>query len=112
MFALAKWLRSTFTPTAARRQRRAALAVESLEDRWVPANLDLTQVALAHGVIHNNPTHLYLNFDGGIGKVGAYTNGASTDKDIQDILYRTSEIFAPFNVEVTRLTGAGNYYQG
>src|SRR5581483_3155306 len=57
-------------------------------------------------------TILWLNFDGwaaqGISPfipVGA----DSLDQDIHDILFRTSEIFAPFNVQVERLTGDGQY---
>jgi hypothetical protein len=60
---------------------------------------------------HSGPTVLYLNFDG-------YTaNGVSSfqstrgnrNPDIQEILYRTSEIFSPFDVEVRRIYGNGNY---
>jgi hypothetical protein len=116
MFTFRKWIRSAFRPAARRTAPRAHLGLECLETRLVPANLDMTQVAIAHGVYHPNPTHIYLNFDGGQddrgNAISAYNDGAKTDQDIQDILYRTSEIYAPFNVEVLRIYGAGNYFQG
>jgi hypothetical protein len=51
------------------------------------------------------PALLALNFD------GFATQGVSpfqgTNQDIQEILYRTAEVFAPFNVQVRRATGDG-----
>ena len=35
--------------------------------------------------------------------------GGNLEKSIQDILYRVSEIYAPFDVQVRRVYGAGNY---
>src|SRR5262249_35532929 len=76
----------------------------------------------------SGPTLLALNFDGenfysqggflGIGSssisVGSYSNGSptQTDASIQDILFRVSEIYTPFNVQVSRLVGANSYYNG
>ena len=62
------------------------------------------------------PTLLYLNFDGWThtpysdavngDNVGAFTG---TVRDIQEILYQTAEVFAPFNVEVLQIKGDGVY---
>jgi hypothetical protein len=84
--------------------------LEDLEDRLVPAAWDYTNlVQTLGGYPAAHPTHLYLNFDGDGGNVAAFTG---TQQDKQEILYRTAEIFAPFNVEVSRLTGRGNYDHG
>ncbi len=69
----------------------------------------------------NGPTQLFLNFDGFTGSpegdVKAFAafaatpaqNGTASTRDaqIQDILYRTSEVFAPFNVQVSQIFGDG-----
>jgi hypothetical protein len=84
---------------------------------------DLAQIPY---ISHSGPTMLGLNFDGenfyssggflGIGAtnttMGAYTVGSpsQTDMSIQNILFRVSEIYAPFNVDVTRVVGADSYY--
>ena len=55
----------------------------------------------------SGPTFLYLNFSGWT--TCPYNNFQNitpfhgSDGDIIDILYRTSEVFAPFNVEVLPL---------
>jgi hypothetical protein len=69
---------------------------------------------------HQGPTILYLNFDGGSAPDDGHTDQVSSfqplsgtrDQAVQDILFRVSEIFAPFNVEVERIYGAGSYAQG
>jgi hypothetical protein len=57
---------------------------------------------------------LYLNFDGDVNTApySNYQNPGQTQQDIQEILFRTSEVFAPFNVEVTRIFGFRNSFQG
>jgi hypothetical protein len=73
--------------------------LEGLEDRLVPAAWDYTNlVQTLGGYPAAHPTHLYLEF-----KVFADQPGVDnwTTVQIQEILYRTSEIFAPFNVEVS-----------
>jgi hypothetical protein len=109
-----------------RRPRSAALAVESLEERQVlsAAPTDMTGVAQLFAP-HNGPTVLYLNFDGGdvhyipnwyfsVEHLSPFQAAPRKDRDqaIQDILYRVSEKFAPFNVQVERLYGAGNIGPG
>src|SRR5205823_5517085 len=85
--------------------------LEELEGRLTPANLDYTALVQSlGGYPHPGPTHLYLNFDGtSANNVAAFTG---TNNDVQEVLYRTSEIFAPFNVEVSRMYGFGNYDAG
>jgi hypothetical protein len=90
--------------------------LETLEDRWTPAVTDLTQLAQQLGPPPDQPTHLYLNFDGYQGTYQGETHDvqpfAGSQEDIQDIIYQTSEKFAPFNVQVSRISGAGNYDAG
>jgi hypothetical protein len=92
------------------------LAVESLEDRLVPATLDYTQLVQSlGGYPHGGPTHLFLNFDGFGAGVVPYANAQNpgqTQQDIQEILFRTSEVFAPFNVQVSRMFGNANFDRG
>jgi hypothetical protein len=67
---------------------------------------------------HAGPTILGLNFegftnyDGAASSMAPYASPTNTrDADIQEILYRTAEMFAPFNVEVRRVTdGDGKYW--
>lgn len=92
------------SPRAKSPMRRVCLAVEALEERTVPAVItDMTAMAQLFPV-HAGPTPVYLNFDGG------YSNApySGSDQNIQEILYRTSEIFAPFNVTVQRIRGFAN----
>jgi hypothetical protein len=93
----------------AAKKNRALLAVEQLEDRLVPTTIltgvDMTTMATTlGGYPHSGPTHLYLNFDG----AAAVTPAGLSDQTIQEILFRTSEIYSPFNVVVSRLTGSGS----
>lgn len=84
--------------------------MEQLEDRLVPSTIDMTQLALLFPP-HSGPTHLYLNFDGwhdSTHNIAAFTG---TYQDIEDILFRTSEIMSPFNVQVCRILGDGKFDQ-
>jgi hypothetical protein len=90
-------------------RRRFRPSLEALEDRLVPTTfltgVDMsTMAATLGGYPHSGPTHLYLNFDG----AAAVAPALLSDKTVQDILFRASEIYAPFNVEVSRLSGPGS----
>jgi hypothetical protein len=90
-----------------RKPASGKLTLEHLEDRLVPAGWDYTTLVQTFpGYPAAGPTHLYLNFDGNGNNAASFTG---TSQDIQEILYRTSEIFAPFNVEVSRRNGASNF---
>jgi hypothetical protein len=114
---LQKWLGLQSSGAAAgRKPARLRPHLEALEDRLVPATMSDIPFVPPSG-----PTTLALNFDGCPNataqpdyRVSAYTSGNAlqTDQNIQDILFRTSEIYAPFNVEVTRLSGANNFLNG
>jgi hypothetical protein len=81
--------------------------MEPLEFSLVPAVTDMTQLAQMFPV-HDRPTQLYVNFDGGMDEQGNQISkftSPNTFQDIQDILFRTSEIYAPFNVQVSRISG-------
>jgi VCBS repeat-containing protein len=94
--------------------------LEALEDRLLLAS-DMTQLAKSLGVHSSGPTHLYLNFDGLFLPTILPARGTNvqpyqdvqggvdqTDQDIQEILFKTSEIYSPFDVEVSRLYGKTN----
>jgi hypothetical protein len=94
--------------------------LEMLEDRLVPAIPSATGVPLALTDMtavaqlfppHSGPTMLYLNFDGdssqGISPFQSTTGDLT--RDMQEIMYRVEEIFAPFNVQVRRYYGDGKY---
>lgn len=102
---------------------RSSLLLETLEDRrlmtvaWNPT--EMSQVAL-HYPKHVGTTNLYLNFDGGSlndtqaggsKTISPYAapSGQDLNKSIQDIIYRTAEIFSPFNVRVRIMHGAGKF---
>jgi hypothetical protein len=102
-------------------ETRAACLFQSLERRqlmtFIPT--DMTQLA-QHFQTHLGPTQLNLNFEGGAVNddqaggsrtIAAFAAqpGANRERAIQDIVYRVSEIFAPFNVQVRRRYGAGGY---
>ncbi len=111
-----RFLRRLFrTPTrlARRAPRRPGRpGVEHLETRLMPAVTDLTALAAQLVPTPDHPTHLYLNFDGyqdSSHTVAAYNSSAQT---VNDVLYRVSEIFSPFNVQVSQLYGAGSFDDG
>src|SRR5579871_2127573 len=134
MSPFSSWLRRlshqrTGRVRTGKRRARRRMMVEALESRLVPA--DLSSIPYVQNVDPNDiglPTTLGINFNGenfyseggllGIGSqsinVGAYSSGsaAQTDQNIQDILFRVSEIYAPFNVEVTRVTSPNTYFDG
>ena len=85
--------------------------MEQLEDRLLPSITDMTQLALLFPP-HVGPTHLYLNFDGWHDSTHSIAAFTGSYQDTQDILFRTSEILSPFNVQVSRLLGDGNFDQG
>jgi hypothetical protein len=104
--------------TPARRDRRVTPRFECLEGRLVPAVTDMTQLAALFPT-HNGPTTLYLNFDGWANaghrihafETEAGDTAANRDRDIQDVLFQTSEMFAPFNVEIRRTFGNAHFDQ-
>jgi hypothetical protein len=80
--------------------------------------LELTQVARQFPR-HNSSTTLYVNFDGwtkhdkeGHNIEPFKTTTGNRDRDVQDILFRTAERYAPFDVEVRRMRGNGKYDHG
>lgn len=89
-------------------KKKPRLRVEQLEDRLVPAVTDMTQLAQLFPR-HAGPTMLYLNFDGNSGQNVSSFQSTTGDRarDIQEILYRTAEIFSPFDVQVVRVFGNG-----
>jgi hypothetical protein len=94
--------------SASRCERGIKLSMDELETRLVPAAITDMTVLAQQWPTHDGPTHLYLNFDGyndGSTVVNKYNGTAN----IQDIIFRTSEIFAPFNVEVSRMYGQNSY---
>jgi len=109
MFPFLKKARERFSKRteAPRKPRRPRLVLEALEDRVVPSTMSDIPYQFPTG-----PTLLALNFNGedfyseggilGIGSnhinVTAYNAGtpAQTDQNIQDILFRVSEIYARY----------------
>jgi hypothetical protein len=99
-----------------RADRRVRLELEALEERQLLSAYpitDMTQWAQQFPA----PTHaqnLWINFDGKHNDgqtISAFVAQPGQDRDagIQDILYRVAETFSPFDVQVRRLTGDGNY---
>jgi hypothetical protein len=83
--------------------------MEALEERLVPVTSNYSAFAQTFPR-HAGPTVLYLNFDGWANEnVSAFqsTTAAGRDLDIQEVIYRTAEIFAPFDVQVERIRGNG-----
>jgi hypothetical protein len=119
-------VKSRSTAPARRPKRRAytrrQLRVEALEERYVPAITSMTQLAQLFSA-HAGPTIVYLNFDGGTDNYGGGNGtttkstispfvplaGDSREADIAAIMNGVAKVFAPFNVEVERINGAGNY---
>lgn len=89
------------------------LRVEQLEDRLVPALTMYTEMADLARLFppHAGPTSLLLNFDGfadrGVSPFMSVTG--KRDQDIQNIIFRVSEVFSPFDVKVMRWNGNGSY---
>jgi hypothetical protein len=105
---LNKWLSSSRNSKTAAPSIRPQ--VEALEERSMMSITDMTGVASLFPR-HSGPTMLYLNFDGWTGQgVSSFqsTTGNRT-QDIHDIIFKTSQIFAPFDVEVRRIYGNGAY---
>jgi hypothetical protein len=124
-----EWLGRPFSRPKRRLRtvRPARPALEQLEDRQLLSGFPTDMTAVARQFApHRGPTILYLNFDGGdihydrtwygsdtVEHVTPFQpSGQDRDQAVQDILFRVSEMFTPFNVEVERLSGAGNYSQG
>jgi hypothetical protein len=112
------FLTSRRAPSRTRRHRHfrpGASGLEGLEARQVLSTVPVTDMTALSKQFptHTGPTILYLNFDGSGDAIAPFQdlNGGSgdRDRDIQEILYRTAEIFAPFNVEVERMSGKGNF---
>src|SRR6266700_364417 len=118
----ARWYRRESTTMKSPNHNPAALTLETLEERrlmttWIPNDMaELAQHYPGPGFM----SKLFLNFDGGTVDtpqsgikriIKPYVPPAGVDRvqAIQDIIYRTSEIFAPFNVRVQIMRGAGNY---
>jgi hypothetical protein len=114
------------------RKHSVRLGVEQLETRLTPANVDLgvygllgggwtpptdmTALAKLFTPTPSASTHLYLNFDGysdSIRTVSPYKANAlfsgTATQQINEIIFEVSEIFSPFNVEVSRIYGKNNY---
>jgi hypothetical protein len=75
---------------------------------------DMTQLARLFPR-HKGPTVLWVNFDGwrnyegGKHSIQPFQATDNRDQEIQLILFRTAEIFAPFDVEVRRAVGNGKF---
>lgn len=85
--------------------------LEALEDRQLPTVTSMTGLAQLFPR-HSGPTMVFLNFDGNTSQgVSSFTspsgNAANRTQDIHEIMYRVSEIFAPFDVQVRRIYGNG-----
>ncbi len=103
-------LHNLFGQSSPAREHRVRPQVEALEDRQLLSITDMTGVAQLFPR-HAGPTMLYLNFDGWAANGVSSFQSTTGDrvKDIHDILFRSSEIFAPFDVEVRRRYGDGSY---
>ena len=106
------------------RTHTPAFTIETLEERRLMTFVPTDMVDLAfHYPTKVGHARLYLNFDGGTVNnfqsgnkartVDPYVPPAGVDraKAIQDIVYRTSQIFPPFNVRVMVKNGAGTFGQ-
>ena len=87
------------------------LRVEQLEDRLVPAAIAPTEMADLARLFppHAGPTSLLINFDGYAdeGVAPFMSVSGNRDQDIQNILFRVSEVFSPFDVKVMRWAAMG-----
>src|SRR4051812_37263665 len=107
------WLCNKLPARGTRKSRSRSVRprLEVLETRLVPTiNTDYTALAQSFSR-HDGPTNLYLNFDGWRDNGVSSFQSANREQDIQDILYRTSEIFAPFDVRVLRFYGDGGHVE-
>ena len=107
-----KKLFATKSKRPAQRTRSFRPNMEALEDRLVPAITDMTALAQQLVTTPDHATHVYLNFDGyhdGQRTVLPYSGNFD---QVNDIIFRVSEIYSPFNVEVSRIIGSGNYDAG
>jgi hypothetical protein len=93
----------------------ASLPLFAEETAGDNAITEITQVAQKFPR-HQGPTYLYVNFDGWTNYDGKKHDiqpfkpmSGSKGRDIQLILFRTAELFAPFDVQVRRLRGAGKH---
>ncbi len=91
------------------------LAGAILSGTSTAAPTDLTAVARQFRR-HPRPTMLWLNFDGWRNPLGVKSTiqpfqmtAGKRDRDIQVVLFRTQEAFAPFDVQVVRAFGSGRY---
>lgn len=94
---------------SSRRTARFCPSVETLEERRVmdigsAPIYDMTELANQF-TTRLTPTKLYLNFDGQATTGVAPFQSANRERDIQEVLFRSAEMFAPFNVQVVRLFG-------
>jgi reprolysin-like metallo-peptidase family M12B len=112
MSALLNRLFRNTRPEARRKPVSVRLELEALEDRRVMSTIitsDMTELAQHFGR-HSGPTTLWLNFDGwtdqGVSSFQAVSGNRT--QDIHDILFKTQQLFAPFDVIVRRRFGEGN----
>lgn len=98
------------SPTPRKIGQGRRLLLESLETRQVldgalaPMLTSMTELAAQYPT-KTAPTMLYVNFDGSTSRSIAPFASANREDDMQEILFRTAEIFAPFNVQVVRMFG-------
>ncbi|OAI48002.1 hypothetical protein AYO44_08070 [Planctomycetaceae bacterium SCGC AG-212-F19] len=113
---VAKWLgNSPASGSVANRRRQQSFrpGLEHLEARELMSTTPITDMTQwAQATVTPTTAHVYLNFDGNGANIQAFQAqpGQTRDAAIQDIVYRVSEIFSPFNVSVQRITGANNYH--
>jgi len=95
---------------------------ESLEERRLMTAVpnDYSELAQRYAR-HDGVTYLYVNFDGGTITDAQAGGGTKTiqafatltsqtrQQAVQDILFRLSEVFSPFDVEVRQIRGVGNF---
>ncbi|MGE3818912.1 MAG: hypothetical protein AB7I30_05710 [Isosphaeraceae bacterium] len=94
-------------------RRRHLPFAESLESREVMSTIPYGAPFTEMSQVSNQfappdaPTILYLNFDGRSSQYVSAFQGTtnSVTRDIQEILFRTAQAFAPFNVQVKRAYG-------
>src|SRR5207302_9044783 len=95
--------------TLRKNKRSFQPSLETLEDRLVPAITDMTALAQQLVDTPNYPTHVDLTFDGYQNDRHTVTAYNGNFDQINDIVFRVSEMFSPFNVKVVRRSGFNNY---